>query len=72
MIGAVLFNAQGSARQAAYIAKRPIKEMLNGELAHYMKEVEVPWATRRSHQAALIGFGAELRLRLSRVTSTRR
>ena len=40
MISALLYNAEGSAEQAAYILKKLIKQMFNGELAHYMKEVD--------------------------------
>ena len=40
VISALLYNAEGSAEQAAYILKKLIKEMFNGELAHYMKEVD--------------------------------
>ena len=40
VISALLYNAEGSAEQAAYILKKLIKEMFNGELAHYMKAVD--------------------------------
>ena len=40
VISALLYNAEGSAEQAAYILKRVIKEMFNGKLAHYMKAVD--------------------------------
>ena len=35
-----MYNAKGSAGQAAYILKKLIKEMFNGKLAHYMKAVD--------------------------------
>jgi hypothetical protein len=40
VISALLYNAKGSAEQAAYILKKLIKEMFNGKLAHYMKAVD--------------------------------
>ena len=40
VISALLYNAKGSAEQAAYILKKLIKEMFNGKFAHYMKAVD--------------------------------
>ncbi len=40
VISALLYNAEGSVEQAAYILKRVIEEMFSGELAHYMKAVD--------------------------------
>ena len=40
MISTLLYNAEGSVEQAAYILKRTIKETFSGEFAHYMKAVD--------------------------------
>ena len=40
VIAALLYHAEGSAEQAAYILKKVIKQLFTGELAHYMKAVD--------------------------------